>query len=108
LGASREAATQHPASRRGFTTAAGAGILKGASFTPRARSAEGNRAAGRDPRLNSMGLNRFDGVSRVGKDRQSCRPSQNDCKHVNAKTNDSFNRIMAASFPQGLELAVAA
>jgi hypothetical protein len=60
------------------------------------------------PRADCMGLNRFDGVSRVEKDRQSCRPSQNDCKHVNAKTNDSFNRIMAASFPQGLELAVAA
>ena len=55
-----------------------------------------------------MGLNRFDGDSRVEKDRQSCRPSQNDCKHVNATTNDSFNRIMAASFPQGIELAVAA
>jgi hypothetical protein len=56
----------------------------------------------------SLGLNRFDGVSRVEKDRQSCRPSQNDCTHVNANVNERFNAIMAASFPQGRELAVAA
>ena len=49
-----------------------------------------------------MGLNRFDGVSRVEKDRQSCRPSQNDCKHVNANTNDRFASIMNASFPSGI------
>ena len=54
------------------------------------------------PAANLAGLNRFDGVSRVEKDRQSCRPSQNDCKHVNANTNDRFASIMNASFPSGI------